>query len=79
MSQDLDSVQFSNILDSDDFEFIDEKFDKEFPFLDLSDFKKLYKKSRFTILVNQNIWLNTLSKIIDEDLVELIFDKASKT
>ncbi len=63
---------FPNFMDSNDI--------NRFPsFLNLSNLDPIISNKQWTFLTNKDIWLNTMSKIIDEDFCDEIFDKLKST
>lgn len=50
----------------------------DYNYLKFSEFKNIFEKSRLTVLVNDNIWENTLKFVIDDSFCHKIIDELKK-
>lgn len=55
------------------------ELNEEYQYLSFQEFKKLVQSDRFKVIVNESVWRNTLSNIIDKSFCELVYEKNRNT
>ncbi|MCH7410189.1 hypothetical protein MM239_12345 [Belliella sp. DSM 111904] len=71
-TRNLKSKDFLQFSESD--RVSDECFTKKYDCLQFSEFKEIFENNRFTFLVNDSIWENTLKNIIDIDFCNTLLE-----